>query len=234
MNQSFATLRLCVRNDLMQLTSVPNRISIYDTPAVDRLRAELKFEPRRLRALRTAYFKKFLGVEAALAELPADVRDEFAERVEFHPLAVAEVARFATRRRDEARAADAGRLLDRSRSSCGPAPAACRCACRRKLAARRRADSARPARWASPRACRRPRFWTRSCWPASGCRPKTAACGTSSSWEWASRFTTKQTFTKRSPPCSRPSCSITRRAAFSFPRSAFRTPWSAARGGFRR
>ena len=62
------------------------RISIYDSTAIDRLRAELKFEPRRLRALRTAFFKKFLGVEAALAELPADVRDEFARRVEFHPL----------------------------------------------------------------------------------------------------------------------------------------------------
>jgi hypothetical protein len=47
------------------------RISIYDSAAVDRLRAELKFEPRRLRAARTALMKKFLGVEAALAELPA-------------------------------------------------------------------------------------------------------------------------------------------------------------------
>jgi len=28
-----------------------NRVSIYDTPAIDRLRAELKFEPRRLRAI---------------------------------------------------------------------------------------------------------------------------------------------------------------------------------------
>ena len=64
------------------------KISIYDSAAVDRLRAELKFEPRRLRALRTAYFKKFRGVEAALAELPESVRDEFARRVEFHPLAV--------------------------------------------------------------------------------------------------------------------------------------------------
>jgi 23S rRNA (adenine2503-C2)-methyltransferase len=63
-------------------------ISIYDSAAVDRLRAELKFEPRRLRALRTAYFKKFLGVEAALGELPAEVRDDFARRVEFHPLVV--------------------------------------------------------------------------------------------------------------------------------------------------
>jgi 23S rRNA (adenine2503-C2)-methyltransferase len=38
--------------------------------------------------VRTAFCKKFLGVEAALAELPADVRDEFARRVEFHPLTV--------------------------------------------------------------------------------------------------------------------------------------------------
>jgi len=66
------------------------QVSIYDSAHVDRLRAELKFEPRRLRAIRTAYFKKFLGVEAALAELPADVRGEFGRRVEFHPLAVAE------------------------------------------------------------------------------------------------------------------------------------------------
>jgi 23S rRNA (adenine2503-C2)-methyltransferase len=62
-------------------------ISIYDSPAIDRLRAELKFEPQRLRAVRTAFFKKFLGVEGALAELPAEVREAFARRVEFHPLA---------------------------------------------------------------------------------------------------------------------------------------------------
>lgn len=67
-----------------------SRVSIYDIAAIDRLRSELKFEPRRLRALRTAYFKKSLGVEAALAELPAEVRSQFADRVEFHPLAVAE------------------------------------------------------------------------------------------------------------------------------------------------
>jgi len=63
-------------------------ISIFDTIAVDRLRAELKFEPRRLRALRTAFFKKLLGQEAALAELPGDVRNEFASRVAFHELAM--------------------------------------------------------------------------------------------------------------------------------------------------
>ena len=63
-----------------------DQISIYDVAGVDRLRAELRFEPRRLRGLRTAFFKKFLGVEAALAELPAEVREQFARRVEFHPL----------------------------------------------------------------------------------------------------------------------------------------------------
>lgn len=77
----------CIYEDYL---SVSDSISIYETVAVDRLRAELKFEPRRLRALRTAYFKKFLGVESALAELPVEVRDEFARRVEFHSLTVAE------------------------------------------------------------------------------------------------------------------------------------------------
>jgi 23S rRNA (adenine2503-C2)-methyltransferase len=69
---------------------VSQEISIYDTAAVDRLRAELKFEPRRLRALRTAYFKNFLGTERALAELPVDKRGEFDRRVEFHSLVIAE------------------------------------------------------------------------------------------------------------------------------------------------
>jgi 23S rRNA (adenine2503-C2)-methyltransferase len=67
-----------------------DRISIYDTVAVDRLRAEMKFEPRRLRSLRTAYFKKSLGVEAALAELPSEIRPQFADRVEFHALTLAD------------------------------------------------------------------------------------------------------------------------------------------------
>jgi 23S rRNA (adenine2503-C2)-methyltransferase len=66
------------------------RINIYDSPAIDRLRAELKFEPRRLRALRTAYFKKFRGVEEGLNELPENVRGQFGDRVEFHSLAIAE------------------------------------------------------------------------------------------------------------------------------------------------
>jgi 23S rRNA (adenine2503-C2)-methyltransferase len=67
---------------------VSEKISIYDSAAVDRLRADLKFEPRRLHALRTAFFKRFCGPAAALAELPDGVREEFARRVEFHPLTV--------------------------------------------------------------------------------------------------------------------------------------------------
>ncbi|MEN1679336.1 MAG: 23S rRNA (adenine(2503)-C(2))-methyltransferase RlmN [Planctomycetota bacterium] len=62
-----------------------DRRSIYDTRGIDELRRELRFEPGLLRRLRIAYFKKSLGTEAALAELPAGVRDAFAERVEFHP-----------------------------------------------------------------------------------------------------------------------------------------------------
>jgi 23S rRNA (adenine2503-C2)-methyltransferase len=70
---------------------VAGQISIFDSPATDRLRAELKFEPRRLRALRTALFKKFRGMEAALDELPANVRRDFADRVTFHPITLADV-----------------------------------------------------------------------------------------------------------------------------------------------
>ena len=32
------------------------RVNIFDLAAIDRLRAELKFEPRRVRALRTAFW----------------------------------------------------------------------------------------------------------------------------------------------------------------------------------
>jgi 23S rRNA (adenine2503-C2)-methyltransferase len=67
-----------------------SQVSIYDSPAIDRLRAELKFDPRRLRALRTAFFKKSRGALEAIAELPAEVQSEFARRVEFHPLMLAE------------------------------------------------------------------------------------------------------------------------------------------------
>lgn len=45
-------------------------------------------EPQCVRRLRTAFLKKSLGVEAALAELPAEVHEQFARRVEFHPLSI--------------------------------------------------------------------------------------------------------------------------------------------------
>lgn len=69
---------------------ITERISVYDSAAVDRLRAALKFEPRRVRAWRTALFKKFLGAEEALAELPPEVREEFARRMKFRSLQVVE------------------------------------------------------------------------------------------------------------------------------------------------
>ena len=65
-----------------------NQINIYDTASIDRLRAELRVEPRCVRRLRTVFLKKSQGVAAALAELPADVRDQFARRFEFHTLSV--------------------------------------------------------------------------------------------------------------------------------------------------
>jgi 23S rRNA (adenine2503-C2)-methyltransferase len=71
---------------------VSGPVSIYDCYAIDRLRAGLKFEPQRLRALRTAFFKKFLGREAALSELPSAIRDDFTNRIAFHPLALQRVA----------------------------------------------------------------------------------------------------------------------------------------------
>ena len=86
---AFATLRETLFRFFQMVRHV---ISIYNTAAVDRLRAELKFEPRRLRALRTAFFKKFLGAEAALAELPAEMRNEFSSQIEFHPLSIERAA----------------------------------------------------------------------------------------------------------------------------------------------
>jgi 23S rRNA (adenine2503-C2)-methyltransferase len=65
-----------------------SQVSIYDSAGVDRLRAELRVEPQCVRRMRTVFLKKSQGAHAALAELPADVRDEFARRAEFHSLSV--------------------------------------------------------------------------------------------------------------------------------------------------
>ncbi len=61
-------------------------VSILDIAAVDALRRELRIEPHALKRFRIAYFKKSLGVDAALAELPPFSRDATAERVGFHSL----------------------------------------------------------------------------------------------------------------------------------------------------
>jgi len=65
---------------------MPNSIAIHDTAAIDQLRRELRIEPGLVRRMRIAFFKHYRVAEAALAELPADVRRAFAAQVEFHPL----------------------------------------------------------------------------------------------------------------------------------------------------
>lgn len=64
------------------------KTSFYNASEIETLRRELRFEPRLLRGVRTVFCKKFMGVDAALAELPAEVREQFPERVEFHSLAL--------------------------------------------------------------------------------------------------------------------------------------------------
>jgi 23S rRNA (adenine2503-C2)-methyltransferase len=62
------------------------QVPIHDRAAIDAVGRELRLDPHQLRQLRTRFFKKFLGAEAALDALPAGVRDELAERIDFHPL----------------------------------------------------------------------------------------------------------------------------------------------------
>lgn len=65
-----------------------SKVSIYNTPDIERLRNELRFDPQSLRRLRNAFFKKSRGVDGAVDELPADVRDPWRQQVEFHPLTI--------------------------------------------------------------------------------------------------------------------------------------------------
>ncbi|MEM1305792.1 MAG: 23S rRNA (adenine(2503)-C(2))-methyltransferase RlmN, partial [Planctomycetota bacterium] len=85
-----------------------DRIPITDTKGIGQLRRELRVEPGLVRRLRIAFFKKSLGAEAALAELPAAVRGAFAERVEFHPLAL--------HKRCDSRIDGASKLIFRTRA----------------------------------------------------------------------------------------------------------------------
>lgn len=69
-----------------QLLEAKALISIHDLPAIEGSRREHKIDRYRLRQLRLAFYKKRLGAEAALAELPAAARDAFVREVEFHSL----------------------------------------------------------------------------------------------------------------------------------------------------
>jgi len=60
--------------------------TIYATKEIDALSRTLRIDPVRLRRLRTAWFKKYLGRDAALAELLPHEREAFATEVEFHSL----------------------------------------------------------------------------------------------------------------------------------------------------
>ncbi|TWT90902.1 Ribosomal RNA large subunit methyltransferase Cfr [Pseudobythopirellula maris] len=65
---------------------MPDPIAIHDASALERLRKELRVEPGLVRRWRIAFFKKSLGAEAALAELPPTAREAFATRVRPHAL----------------------------------------------------------------------------------------------------------------------------------------------------
>jgi 23S rRNA (adenine2503-C2)-methyltransferase len=61
-------------------------ISLFDLPAIERLRHSLRIEPHALRRIRNALLKHGRSDAEALAELPADVRAAFADQVQLHAL----------------------------------------------------------------------------------------------------------------------------------------------------
>jgi 23S rRNA (adenine2503-C2)-methyltransferase len=63
-----------------------DRVSIYDTAAVERLRHELRIDPQSLRRFRNALLKHGCSDGDALGELPAEVRARFAHQVDLHSL----------------------------------------------------------------------------------------------------------------------------------------------------
>jgi 23S rRNA (adenine2503-C2)-methyltransferase len=71
------------------LLSLPTMASIHDFAAIERLRRRHKLDSHRLRRLRTVFYKKGRDARTALAELPENVRADFAAEIEFHPLELA-------------------------------------------------------------------------------------------------------------------------------------------------
>jgi 23S rRNA (adenine2503-C2)-methyltransferase len=63
-------------------------VSLFDTPAVERLRRELKIDPQTVRRFRTALLKHGRSDDEALAELPGDAREAVASSVELHAVAL--------------------------------------------------------------------------------------------------------------------------------------------------
>src|SRR5688500_18765675 len=61
-------------------------MTLYESHHIDRLRRELRLDPQTLRQFRNALLKHGRSDESALAELPAETRDRFADRVDLHAL----------------------------------------------------------------------------------------------------------------------------------------------------
>jgi 23S rRNA (adenine2503-C2)-methyltransferase len=60
--------------------------SIYETRSIDQLRRELRLDPQALRRFRNALLKHGQSDGDALAKVPAEARDAFANQVELHSL----------------------------------------------------------------------------------------------------------------------------------------------------
>lgn len=63
-----------------------NSTTIIDLSGVERVRRELRIDPQAVRRIRNAILKHGRGDDDALAELPDDVRDEFAGEIALHAL----------------------------------------------------------------------------------------------------------------------------------------------------
>jgi 23S rRNA (adenine2503-C2)-methyltransferase len=65
-------------------------INLHDLAGMERLRRELRLDPIHLTRLRRAFYKKFLGRDAALAFVPDASRALISDRVKFHHLELVE------------------------------------------------------------------------------------------------------------------------------------------------
>ncbi|MBA3482426.1 MAG: 23S rRNA (adenine(2503)-C(2))-methyltransferase RlmN, partial [Pirellulales bacterium] len=60
--------------------------SIYETRSIEQLRRELRLDSQALRRFRNALLKHGQSDSDALAELPTESRDAFADQVDLHAL----------------------------------------------------------------------------------------------------------------------------------------------------